>query len=127
MRKLLFTLVIFGGLFVFGCSYHKADLIYPTVPLTNCDTTSTIKYSTDVVNILRANCYVCHGGNAASGNSYILDTYAGVKFMADNGRLVRAIAYTGPANTNMPQFGFKMPECNIAKIRTWVRKGALNN
>ena len=127
MRKLLSGLIIFLVLFIVGCSYHKADLIYPLSPVTSCDTTSTIKYSTEVVNILRINCYVCHSGTAAAGNSIILDTYPGVKFMASNGRLVRSIAHTGPANTRMPQFGFKMSECNIAIIRTWVRNGAINN
>ena len=127
MRKFFCALIIIPVLFVIGCSYHKADLIYPPSSTTNCDTIRIIRYSTDVVNILKANCYVCHGGNAASGNSYVLDTHGGVKFMADNGRLVRSIAHTGPPNTHMPQAGLKLPECNIATIRAWVRSGAPNN
>ena len=127
MRRSAYLLIAISGLLITGCYYDKAELVYPPVTNAPCDTTMTIRYSTDVVNILQGNCYVCHAGNAAAGSGYKLDTYAGVKTMADNGRLVRAIMHTGPVNTHMPQGGAKLPECNIAKIRTWVRNGTLNN
>jgi len=127
MKKTPVLLTALFALLVAGCYYDKAELVYPPTSGNICDTTNTIKYSTDVVNILRGNCYVCHAGNAAAGSGYKLDTYAGVKFMADNGRLVRSIMHTGPSYTYMPQAGPKLPECNIAKIRTWVRNGTLNN
>lgn len=128
MRIASYFLTVFIILALAGCYYDKAELVYPPTGGTTCDTTTVaIKYSTDVVGILQTNCYVCHGGNAAAGNGYKLDTYAGLKVMADNGRLVKAIMHTGPVNTHMPQGGAKLPECNIAKIRTWVRNGSPNN
>jgi hypothetical protein len=127
MRSLSFLSIAFLALLITGCYYDKAELVYPPTTGTSCDTTTTMKYSTDVVSILQANCYVCHSGNAGAGAGYKLDTYTGVKLMADNGRLVRAIMHTGPSNTHMPQGGAKLPECNIAKIRTWIRMGTLNN
>jgi hypothetical protein len=126
MRKASLLAVIVFALLT-GCYYDKAELVYPITTAIGCDTTITIRYSTDVVNILKADCYVCHSGNAAAGSGYKLDTYDDVKLLANNGRLVRSITHTGPVNTHMPQGGAKLPACNIAKIRTWIRNGTYNN
>jgi mono/diheme cytochrome c family protein len=105
-----------------ACS-GKTEVITPTV---NCDTTATIKYSTDVVNILKGSCYVCHAGNAAAGAGYILDTYSGVSLMVNNELLLKSITHS-PGASPMPKGAPKLSDCNIAKIRTWIRNGAPNN
>ncbi|TDH24003.1 hypothetical protein EXU57_16060 [Segetibacter sp. 3557_3] len=114
-----------------GCYYDKGELVYPrastTTPATGCDTTSVMRYSVEVVNILSARCYSCHSGTASGGAGFKLDTYSSVMSMANNGRLVRAITHTGPQNTHMPLGGSKLADCDIGKIRSWVRSGALNN
>jgi len=108
-----------------GCYYNKAEVVYPTTTATTCDTT-TIKYSTDIVNILKANCYVCHAGNAAAGAGYKMDTYTGLKVWVDNQLLLKSVTHS-PGASPMPKSGPKLAECNIAKIRTWIRNGAPNN
>ncbi len=122
--RLLIILVVV----VAGCNYDKGELIYPPVSVipAGCDT-SAVKYSVDVVNILRTNCYICHSGSALAGAGYKLDTYSGVEIMSRGNKLVQAITHTGPVFTYMPQGAPKLAPCDIAKIRTWVRNGALNN
>ncbi len=116
--------------FAVGCYYHKGELVYPrsaaSTSVPACDTTAVIRYSVEVVSILSARCYGCHGGTAVTGAGYKPDTYS-VRSLANNGRLVRSITHTGPANTHMPLRGSKLAECDIAKIRTWVRSGALDS
>lgn len=107
-----------------GCYYDKADLVYP--PDTSACDTSAIKYSTDIVSILSTNCYVCHGGAALGGSGIKLDVYSGIKEKASSGVLMSAITHDGNASP-MPKGGAKLSECNISKIRTWVRNGAPNN
>jgi hypothetical protein len=49
-----------------------------------------------------------------------------VQRVAANGRLVGVISHAAgyPA---MPQGGPKLSDCEIARIRTWVRQGTPNN
>ncbi|ACU63798.1 c-type cytochrome [Chitinophaga pinensis] len=89
-----------------------------------CDTVN-MKYAADVLPILQANCYSCHGnGNVSGGVS--LGSYASVKTQADNGNLVGTITHAAgyPA---MPQGGAKLSDCNINKIKAWIARGAQNN
>jgi mono/diheme cytochrome c family protein len=116
-----------------GCYYDKEDLVYPrqtttstTTTTTPCDTT-TVKYSVDIKNILTQNCYACHSGTAVNGGGFKYDVYPGqLVAKALSGALVGAITHS-PGFSAMPKGGGKLSDCDIAKIRTWVRNGAPNN
>jgi hypothetical protein len=56
----------------------------------------------------------------------ILDTYARVKTVADNGKLMGVITHAN-GFPQMPKGGNKLSDCNIAKIKKWVDAGAPNN
>jgi cytochrome c553 len=104
-----------------GCYYDKEEILYPN---TACDT-SNITFSLSVAPVLNANCVGCHGGNTPSA-AIRLDTYAGVKQQADNGRLLGTVTHAA-SYSPMPKGGAKLSDCNIAKIRKWIAAGSPNN
>ncbi|MES2778103.1 MAG: hypothetical protein V4722_28265 [Bacteroidota bacterium] len=105
-----------------SCYNRKADIVYP--PPVTCDTTN-IRYSVEVVNVLKTNCYICHmPGFAPSG--VFLNDYNIVKNMVNNNKLINVIQWT-PGFSRMPKNQPKLSDCNIAIIRTWIRNGAPNN
>jgi hypothetical protein len=91
-----------------------------------CDTVNT-RYLEDVVPILQANCYSCHGNGSTGGSGGILlDGYANLKPWATNGFLVGNVTHA-PGFVAMP-FGLpKLPDCEVNKIVDWVNRGAINN
>jgi mono/diheme cytochrome c family protein len=93
---------------------------------TVCDTAGVVSYSAKVVPILTRSCNTCHGGAAQAGNGITLSTYAGVKKMADEGRLIGSITHDSRFSA-MPKNANKLSDCNIAIIRKWVNAGAPNN
>lgn len=104
-----------------GCYYDNEMRLY------NCtvDAANT-KYSTTVTNLLTAyGCLGCHGNTAPSGNVN-LSTYAGVKAVAENGRLYGATSHAAGYNP-MPQGGDKMSDCDLKKLKAWIDAGAPNN
>lgn len=89
-----------------------------------CDTAG-MKYSTDVLPILQANCYRCHGnGNVTGGIT--LDGYAAVVTQVNSGNLIGAITHAA-GYTPMPFDGGKLSDCDIAKIKAWINEGTPNN
>ncbi len=84
-----------------------------------------MSFTTNIKPILQNFCFSCHG-NGLSQNAVNFDTYAGVKAVADNGKLVGTISHAS-GFVAMPQSGPKLSECNIDKIKSWVTSGALNN
>jgi hypothetical protein len=104
-----------------GCYNDKEEILYPQ---SVCDT-ATIAYSRSIVPVLSANCTSCHGGNTPSA-AIRLDNYAGVKIMADNGKLAGAVTHTAGFSP-MPKNNAKLRDCNIIKIKNWIAAGALNN
>lgn len=123
MKKLriIATLALGIGLFS-SCYYDKSELVYP--PNTNACDTSAVSYKNDVLPIISGNCYSCHSGDASSGSGYKLDSYAGLKAMS--GVLVQVLQQD-PGYPPMPRGGSKLSDCNIAKIRSWVRSGTPDN
>lgn len=119
------VIVVLSIAFFTGCYYDKEELVYPPTTGTSCDTTA-VKYSTDIVNILQSNCYSCHSGAASLGGGNKLDTYTNLKLYTNNGLIVGVVTHS-PGYLPMPQGGPMLSDCNIAKIRTWVRNGAPNN
>lgn len=133
MKKLMFPLMAIAiacSTIIVSCSKDNEQEI--TNPDDNpgngggndCDTVN-MKYTANILPILTANCYSCHGnGNVSGGVS--LGNYLSVKTQADNGNLIGVITHAAgyPA---MPQGGAKLSDCNINKIRSWINHGALNN
>ena len=91
---------------------------------TTCNSTN-MTYDTNIKPILQSACFSCHG-NGLSQDGINFDTYAGVKAVADNGKLVGAITHASGFSP-MPQSAPKLSDCNINKIKDWVNHGALNN
>jgi mono/diheme cytochrome c family protein len=124
MKYLSALIVFIAVLYLAGCYYDKAQLVYPPDSST-CDTTG-VTYSTTVTGILNANCYSCHSGNAAAGGGIQLDTYTGVQTYVTNGQLINSINQTGSVAA-MPPTGGKLSTCEISKIQVWINAGAPNN
>lgn len=125
MKKLFFIaikpgLFIYGFIFfVTGCRYDKLEMM----PL-SCDTT-IVTFSGSVKPIINAHCINCHSGPSAPLNIR-LDSYLGVKAVANNGKLVGTISHS-PGFSPMPQNDAKLNDCKIGTIRKWITDGALNN
>lgn len=122
----VFVLIACISIFIIpGCFNDKADLI---IPNNNCDTTGSITYHADIVNILQQNCYICHGTDkyATAGGNHQLDSYPVLQQMVLNGKLLKAIDHE-PGAVPMPYGGGKLQDCDIMKITAWVNRGASNN
>lgn len=87
--------------------------------------TENMKYSTDILPIISANCYGCHG-NGTVTNGIDLDGYAKLKIQAGNGDLVGAVSHAA-GYTPMPYNAPKLSDCDINKIKSWVQNGAPDN
>jgi hypothetical protein len=122
MKKIsIISITLFAAILIFNSCYRDSEEgLYRFVP-PSCDTTN-VSFTSTVSPIISANCISCHTG-AGAGGGYQLDSYAGVKAIADNGKLVNSVTYV---SNGMPKSG-KMDNCNVNKIVAWVNKGALNN
>jgi hypothetical protein len=109
---------------VTSCYYDKEEILYPQGV---CDTNSAVTYSVSIAPVLNTNCNStsCHGGSTPAAGIK-LDVYAGVKAVADNGKLVGAVSHAAGFSP-MPKNAAKISDCNIAKIKKWIAAGALNN
>lgn len=88
-----------------------------------CDT--TVFTYTAVKKIIDANCINCHSGaSPAGGLNY--STYAGLKAVADAGRLLGAVTHSA-GYTAMPFQQPKLDDCKVTQIRKWIQSGAPNN
>ena len=105
-----------------GCYYDKHDLLNPAA--LSCDTVA-VSFSRTIQPILNANCTGCHTG-VGSPNGVTLDSWAGARGPAMNGKLIGTITHA-PGFSQMPKNGLKLSDCNIQKIRLWIAGGSLNN
>lgn len=127
MRRLCLSLAGMAAvmaLVVTGCSKENETNLQGGSGGNNCDTVN-MKYSADVLPIIRANCYSCHGNGAAMGG-ISLDGYANLKVQADNGNLVGVITHAN-GYPPMPMGAAQLSECDINKIKDWIANGKQNN
>ena len=87
--------------------------------------TENISYAAFVAPLISANCAGCHSGPTASGN-IVLTSHAGVKTVAENGRLLGAITWAN-GYQRMPKGSNQLSDCKIEKIKAWINDGAPNN
>ncbi len=124
-KQLLFFVIIFFCAAIIACSKENEQALKSNTPTgPTCDTVN-MKFTANVLPILSANCYSCHGNGRAFGGVN-LDTYTNVKSVATNGSLLGAITHASGFSP-MPQNAAQLPECDINKIRSWINRGALNN
>ncbi|NND07315.1 MAG: hypothetical protein HKN87_13140 [Saprospiraceae bacterium] len=96
----------------------------PEVNISDCDT-SEVSFSTSIVPLISEKCLQCHSGNAPLGGVH-LDSYEGVKKVADSGRLYGALSWQAGYEA-MPQGADRLPPCELQNVNAWVNAGALNN
>jgi hypothetical protein len=126
MKKytILYAVILFCAAFVACSKENEQDLKGPITTLPTCDTVN-MKFTANVVPILSANCYSCHGNGRTFGGVN-LDTYANVKLLANDGSLLGAITHASGFSP-MPKNAAQLSNCDINKIRDWINRGALNN
>lgn len=116
--------IIVAGIAASSCTKQNEETLKAQSGGVTCDTTG-MKYSADVVTILQANCYRCHGNGNINGG-VTLDSYANVVTQVNNGNLIGAITHAA-GYTPMPFDGGKLSDCDIAKIKAWINEGTPNN
>lgn len=95
---------------------------------TNCSSgcdSNNFTYSAAIKPMTDQYCKGCHNAASPSGN-YAFDSYAGLKKVVDNGRLLGAIKHQS-GYTFMPQGGNKLSDCQILQFEKWIANGAQNN
>ncbi|HEV8511993.1 MAG TPA: cytochrome c [Cyclobacteriaceae bacterium] len=113
--------LILLGLSINSCTYDSRN----EKEISPCNITSTVSFQINIKPILNTNCISCHSSSdAAGGLSY--ESYNGVNGPAIDGRLIGSIKHLAGV-TPMPQFAPKLSDCDIMKIETWIKQGALNN
>ncbi|HNF43902.1 MAG TPA: hypothetical protein PLT49_09540, partial [Ferruginibacter sp.] len=90
----------------------------------DCDTT-VFTYAAAIAPLVNNYCKGCHNP-ASLGGGIDLSTYAGVKAIAQNGKLMGSIRHQA-GFIAMPQGGTKLSECKITQFQKWVDAGAPNN
>ncbi|SNC75346.1 Cytochrome C oxidase, cbb3-type, subunit III [Hymenobacter gelipurpurascens] len=108
-----------------ACTYDSAEeLLSQAPPAPACDSLA-VTFAASVAPLLQQRCVSCH--NTALRNGDVsLETYAQVQRVATDGRLVGVITHA-QGYPPMPQNGPKLSDCEIARIRQWVRSGMPNN
>lgn len=89
-----------------------------------CDTAS-FTYSAAIKIIMENKCRGCHNPANAGGN-IDLSSYAGVKVVAQNGKLYGSIAQL-VGYSPMPKGAAKLSDCEIIQVQKWITAGAPNN
>ena len=90
----------------------------------DCDT-AVYTYSGAVSPMVNTFCKGCHNPTSLGGG-IDLSTYAGVKSIALNGKLMGSIKHT-TGFIAMPQGSSKLSDCRIEQVQKWIDSGALNN
>ena len=124
MKKFL-AIAALAALGTAGCYYDNAEELNLASGLfDNCDTTSTISYSTHIVPTMQNYCYSCHSGSSPS-SGYRLDNHADLQARALSGVLIGNINHA-PGFSPMPPT-FKLDICRIRQFELWAAAGAPNN
>jgi cytochrome c5 len=89
-----------------------------------CDTTA-VTYSKTITKLMDESCNVCHATRGALGG-VVTDTYEGVRKAATGSRFMGALLFQLGYKA-MPLNAPQLDSCDLVKIETWIKAGALNN
>jgi cytochrome c len=129
--------ILAGGVGVVAMVLVGWSLRVGTVEAQQVDASKPEFYTTQVLPILKANCYKCHAGATPKGG-LSLETRAGMLKGGMDGSIlvpgdpkksliVRLIRHEGPADDPMPmpKGAAKLSDADIATITEWVKAGAV--
>lgn len=89
-----------------------------------CDE-NVFTYQGAIQPMMNTYCKGCHNSASPSGG-VVLDSYTGVKGIADNGKLVGVVKRLSGFSP-MPQGGNSLSTCQITQIEKWIAAGTQNN
>jgi hypothetical protein len=116
----------FAAICIISCSKSNNNQTTTTPPPVTCDSVN-MKYSTDIVPILQANCYLCHGkGSTAGSAGILLEGYTNIQPFVASGT-VKGVVTHASGYIGMPYEKAKLDSCTINKILDWIAQGAPNN
>jgi len=92
---------------------------------TTCIPVAPISFASDVFPVIDKYCKGCHSGANPWAELFLRD-YQEVKEVADSGRLVGVISHE-IGFPQMPKDQDRLLQCDIDRIRMWVKEGAPNN
>lgn len=133
-RLYLYFLIVL--LSVVSCAYNKGEVVTPSK---DCSTTfSNLSFAKDIQPILTTNCAIsgCHSGTTPEGN-FNLEASKSYATLSKPGRGYidvsdpkGSVFYSSMVSTSdpMPPNGRQaMSACDLKRIETWMREGALDN
>ena len=90
--------------------------------------TENLSFKADIWPIIETNCLPCHNSEdyARKADGNLFAGYADIKAKLDEGLLIGNIEHL-PGFINMPYKKKKIGDCEIAKIKSWAKAGALDN
>ncbi|MCI5054768.1 MAG: hypothetical protein MRY83_01600 [Flavobacteriales bacterium] len=131
MKKFYLFLILPSLIFLISrCTKEKVEIESDPepVPVSYCDSLKNlgeVSFQCEIDTIIQTHCGTndngCHGANAANPT---LNTFNGIKAIADNGRLVARAVDNNPSA--MPPAG-PLPDSLKQKIQAWVDAGAKDN
>jgi len=90
----------------------------------SCDTTK-FTFAAVIQPLMQTACTGCHSGAVLSG-SVDLGSYAGIKTVALNGKLMGSVTHAS-GYIAMPQGGTQLSACQLTQLDKWIKAGAQNN
>ena len=123
MKKWIYSSII--ALALFSCGAGNSE---ETTTEVTCDLSEKVSYKTDVLPILKENCYECHSEEVygRQGDGHKLEGYKGLKKHVDKKLVMPSITHA-KGFINMPYKKAKLDTCKIAIIGKWIEQGALDN
>jgi hypothetical protein len=111
-----------------ACSYTKGN---EDAPAPCADDVSAVRFKSDILPILEANCYKCHGKEVALGlgGGHNWENIKEFQAYAKDGTLVKVVEQIDPdyKTVYMPRDNPKLSVCDIARIKAWVASGSQDN
>jgi hypothetical protein len=129
-KRQLFSLLIAlitmitGSTLLSSCYYDNEEYLYPKTGEANCDTLSPTYNATIAPIFAENNCNGCHNASSAGGG-IITDNHGDLVSNID--QIWLAINKPSGDPLFMPKNGYKMSNCDLAKIRNWRILGMPNN
>ena len=121
-------------LFFYACAYNKGEIVNPVCT----DAIENVSFSADIQPILTTNCATagCHSGNNPEGNltleaskAYTALSKPGKGYI-DTNNPTYSVLYSSLVSTSdpMPPLGQQpLSTCDLKRIETWMKEGALDN